>query len=104
MNEDRISREIQELLKTVGFAIWSTEQGYRKDRGGTRQTPGMADLYVLGHGRALWVEVKTPKGKIRNSQKMFGTECERNGVDWFVWRDATDAWDWLVSEGFIEEA
>ena len=104
MKESAISREIQALLKTLGFAVWSTEQGYRRERGGTRQTPGIPDLYVMGHGRAFWVEVKTPKGKLRDSQELFAHECGENGVEWYIFRSADEAWEWLVSEGFIEEA
>jgi hypothetical protein len=91
-------------MRAIGFAVWSTEQGYRRDRGGTRQTPGIPDLIVIGHQRVLFVEVKTEKGKLRWSQEQFRDLCEANGVEWQLWRSVTDAWDWCVKHGFVEEA
>jgi len=103
VKEAKISREIQTFLRTLGFAVYSTEQGYRKDRGGTRQTPGIPDLIVIGHGRFLFAEVKAPGGKLRASQKEFCVECERNGVPWALWYDVRDTWDWCVAIGVVEE-
>ena len=105
MTEAQIQREIVVFLRDkLGFAVWETSQGYRKDRGGTRTTAGIPDLYVLGHGRALWVEVKDTKGKLRPSQQTFRDECLANGIAWALWRDVRDAWDWAVGEGIIREA
>ena len=101
--EAQISREIQDFLKMLGFWVWSTEQGFRKERGGTRQTPGIPDLIVMGHGRHFYVEVKNEKGKLRESQKNFQECCEQNGVEYVVWRSPTDAFDWCVGVGLIEE-
>ena len=104
MKESAISREISDFLRTIGFAVYSTEQGYRKERGGTRQTPGIPDLILLGHGFTSFVEVKGPKGKLRPSQEAFRDECTANGVSWHCWRDVREAWDWAVELGIIEEA
>ncbi len=69
MKEAQISREIIKFLRdTMGMAVWSTEQGFRKERGGTRISPGVPDLIVMGKGVWAFVEVKTPKGKMRESQ------------------------------------
>ena len=59
---------------------------------------------VIGHGLCLFVEVKTPKGKMRLSQQVFRAECEENDVSWELWRDVRDAWDWAVNHGIVEEA
>ena len=104
MKESQISREIVGFMRDLGFAVWSTEQGYRKERGGTRQTPGIPDLIVMGHGLFTFVEVKTPKGKLRDSQNDFAAECGRNHVTYLLWRDVRDAWDWCVTHGIVEEA
>mgnify|MGYP003636798339 FL=1 len=103
MKESAISREIQDFLKMVGFAVYSCEQGYRKERGGTRQTPGIPDLYIMGHGRSLWIEVKTPKGKMRDSQVAFAHQALLNDVPCVMWRDVREAFDWCVSIGIVEE-
>jgi len=104
MTEAQIQREIVKLLRTIGFAVWETSQGYRKDRGGTRNTPGVTDLIIIGHNRVLFVEVKDAKGKLRPSQQVFRDECVANGIPWALWRDVRDAWDWTVHEGIIREA
>ena len=100
--EASISRGITNLLKQVGFAVWSTEQGFRKERGGTRTTPGFPDLVAIGHGRIVFIEVKGPKGKLRESQELFRDECLANGGTWFMWRDEVEAFDWLADIGVIE--
>ena len=101
--EARISNDIRKLLQQVGFCVWSTEQGYRKDRGGTRMSPGIPDLIIAGQGHTLFVEVKTPKGKTTLHQRIFAEEWSANGGTSLVWRSDGDAWDWCVSEGIIEE-
>jgi len=104
MTERAIQREIRGFLRQLGFAVYETSQGYRREPGGTRTTAGLADLYVMGHGIALWVEVKAPKGKLRPSQEAFRTECEANGIAWYLWRDVMDAWAWCVAQDYIQEA
>jgi predicted type IV restriction endonuclease len=104
VTESAISREIQAFLRSLGFAVWSTEQGYRPDRGGTRTSAGVPDLIVIGHKRLLFVEVKGERGKLRPSQQAFRDECLVNGIPWALWRDVREAWDWCVTEGIIKEA
>ena len=103
MTEAQIQKEIVVFMKTLGFACWETSQGYRKERGGTRMTPGIPDLYFIGHGLGLWCEVKRPKGKLTEAQELFQQECWDNGILHQVWRDVRDAFDWMVRQGFIEE-
>ena len=51
-------------LSLAGGVIYSLSQGYRAERGGTRQTAGLADLWVFFPriGKAGWWEVKTREG------------------------------------------
>lgn len=60
MTEAHHEREIAALLTALGFTVYRLSQGYRKAKGGTRQTPGLADLYALHPTKqvTLWVEVK----------------------------------------------
>jgi hypothetical protein len=104
MSERQVSREIQDFLKSLGFAVWSSEQGYRRERGGTRTSAGIPDLIVMGHGLFTFVEVKTPKGKLTPAQQVFRDECKASDIGWQLWRDVRDAWTWCVREGLIEEA
>ena len=102
--EARISQSIRDVLNQVGFHVFSTEQGFRRDRGGTRCTPGIPDLIVMGHGRTLFVEVKTAKKQLTIFQRLFFYQWKASGGTALVWRSADDAFDWLVSEGIIEES
>jgi hypothetical protein len=104
MKESQISREIQAFLRdTIGCAVYSTEQGYRKERGGTRTSPGIPDLIVIHPDAWTFAELKTPKGKLTVHQEGFRLVCEDAGVNWQLWRDVRDAWDWAVREGLILE-
>ena len=102
--EAKVSREIQGFLKTIGCSVYSTEQGCRRDKGGTRQTPGIPDLLVFGIGPELpffFIEAKGPKGKLRDSQIAFQAECERMDVPYLVAWDVRDVFDFLVGKGAI---
>ena len=58
--EADIQRSIVRLLVGLGWVVYSTSQGYRKEAGGTRMTPGIPDLFCFHPQRklSLWVEVK----------------------------------------------
>ena len=102
--EAAVSLEIQKFLKTIGCGVYSTEQGFRRDKGGTRQTPGIPDLLVFGIGPVLpflFIEVKGPKGKLRPSQIIFQGECERMDVPYLVAWDVREVFDFLVEKGVI---
>ena len=102
--EAAVSLEIQKFLKTIGCGVYSTEQGFRRDRGGTRQTPGIPDLLVFGIGPELpvfFIEGKGPKGKLRPSQIIFQGECERMEIPYLVAWDVREVFDFLVEKGVI---
>lgn len=95
--EARIQRNISVLMKTFGFAVWDMSQ----DRA-TRQTPGVPDLIIMGWGRVLFVEVKTPKGKESPTQIDFRETCNANGGLSLVWRCDSDAMDWCHQQGIVK--
>jgi hypothetical protein len=97
--EARIRLGCRDLLRSTGFAVWDLEQNRR-----TRQTPGLGDLYALGHGLSVWIEVKTPKGKLSTAQEVFRDFCLENGQGWQLWRSVGEAWEWLVAEGIVDPA
>ena len=99
--EARVSRAVILLLRdTLGGHVWSTEQGYRKERGGTRTTPGIPDLIVMfpQHGFWTFAELKAGKGKLSPAQKVFQEVSLRAGVPWQLWRSAEDALIWYQTE------
>ena len=52
------------------------------------------------------IEVKTERkgSALRPSQLEFQAECQRAGIDYFVWRSSDeDCWGWLVENGYVVE-
>ena len=103
--EAQVSADIRSFLAMMGMACYSLEQGYRKEPGGVRQTPGLADLCVFGPDKFPffgWIEVKAGKGKLRPSQIAFREECRKAEVPHVVAYCVTDVFDWLVQHEVIE--
>lgn len=101
-SEKVVSRGVVKLLRLCGFAVWDTGQGYRKDPGGTRITPGLADLIVIGKGRVVFIELKSSLGTLRDSQRVFRDECRANDVEWHMWRSVGECEDWLKENGWLK--
>src|SRR5690606_34125804 len=71
--EKRLQQQIRRALEMLGFDVTSTSQPQR-----AMMTAGIPDLYAR-HQRwriRLWIEVKTPKGRIRPAQAAW-IEAER---------------------------
>ncbi len=91
--DDRLEDEIQEAgrkaLELLGFTVYSLSQ----DRA-TRQTPGIADTYVAGHGRCTWAEWKGPGKKQSDDQVCFEHTVTMHGAEYHVWRHEDEAIAW----------
>lgn len=103
--EAKLSKEVRDLIKMVGGEVWSTEQGYRRERGGTRTTPGIPDLFVVFPFERVWTwaELKV-NTKLSPAQEGFRTACLEAEIPWQLWTDVRECWDWLVANGLVEEA
>ena len=99
-----VSRDVRKFLTQIGCAVYSSEQGYRKERGGTRQTPGIPDLIVIHPDAWTFAELKAGRGRLSVAQEGFRTACVDAGVPWQLWRSVEDAWDWAVAVGLVVEA
>jgi hypothetical protein len=79
---------IVQLLRSIGGAVYVL--GTRRPSGdfqGTRQTPGIGDIFALlpkpplpaptGEGKAcgVWIEVKASGGRLRTEQAAFRDQC-----------------------------
>ena len=93
MNEAAHQRLIVALLRLLGWSVYSLSQGYRKEKGGTRMTPGIPDLYAFHrHKRlTLWVEVKPP-AEMRRLDRLL----ERNPLE--VPKSAKASWRRAVAQ------
>lgn len=56
-----------DLLQRLGWTTYKLSQGYRKQKGGTRQTEGIADVLAFHPVKRLhlWWECKTPSEMVR---------------------------------------
>lgn len=125
--ERDIQRQVKHLFTLVGCEVYDTSQGWRKEPGGTRMTPGLADLLVflpenvpveyifeqvpvLASRGVGFFEVKTPDGlklhhrnlakweKRAVAQDRFGTLCRERGVPYAI-GGMEQAWAFLASVG-----
>lgn len=85
---------MKDLLALKGIDYVDTSQGYRPD-GSTRVTAGLSDLIVMRGGQVTFVEMKTPEGRQTRAQVAFQATCERNDVEYLVWRSVEDCRAWV---------
>jgi hypothetical protein len=95
-DETDIMRRILVALSTLPDSLWWRQNtGVFRSFNGTGVVrvgiPGMADIGGVIVGRAVQVEVKTPKGKLSREQKRWSAAVERAGGIFLCARDPTDA-------------
>ena len=61
---------------------------------------GFADLMILCDGRALFLELKAPKGRLRPDQEAFRDAVLAQGFGWALVRSLDDALSALADHGF----
>lgn len=89
--ERDVQRAVVTFYRATGCTVYSTAQGYRHDRGGTRCTPGIPDLIVFyapphhltgGFLASMWYhEVKRPGAKQNAAQTHFARVARGCGID-----------------------
>lgn len=62
--------------------------------------PGFADLVVLCEGSALFLELKSPKGRLTPAQEAFRDTVLAQGFGWALVRTLDDALGALADHGF----
>jgi hypothetical protein len=62
--------------------------------------PGFADLMVLTEGRVLFLELKSPKGRLRPAQEAFRDAVMAQGFGWALVRSLDEALGALADHGF----
>ena len=62
--------------------------------------PGVADLMVLCAGRVLFLELKSPSGRLRPAQARFRDAVRAQGFGWALVRSLDDALGALADHGF----
>lgn len=88
--EAEVQLAIRRAAELLGYEAFDLSQGRP-----TRQPAGIPDLYVRGHGRRVWIEVKRPHGgKLSEHQHRFIASELGNGGEAIVARSVEDFMDW----------
>ena len=83
VKESDIQRDIKTYLQYKGWFVVKIHQSMGSYK-------GIADLYCLKDGQSVWVEVKTPRGRIGEHQERFRDDVERSGGRYLVARGIED--------------
>ncbi len=91
MLEKDIQNVICEYLQIKNIFFWrqNTLPIFDKNRGTYRSMPkfslkGVADIIVIKDGKAIFLEVKRPKGKQSEDQKLFEENAKANGAEYHL--------------------
>jgi hypothetical protein len=111
--ETRVQKDIEGAAETLGFDVYSFDQGYRpgecpecgnnlgRGAGGTRQTPGVSDLHLVHQAKELrvWVEVKAGRNRPTDAQSEFLVTVRSAGGHAFpAWSTADLLWGLWAAE------
>jgi hypothetical protein len=88
--EAEVQLAIRRTAEALGYEVLDMSQGRP-----TRQPSGIPDLYIRGHGRRVWVEVKRPSGgTVTEAQWRFIAGELAHGGEAFVARTERDFIHW----------
>lgn len=99
-NEAALHRAIWSALQPLlpcDAVAWHSANGERRDRATGAKlaamgvVPGVADLILMRAGRALAVEIKSPKGKLSGEQKTWQARWVRAGGEYVVAQSVEEA-------------
>lgn len=101
--EDILQHQICNLLDYYGFYYFHPlNEGKRSHWEIARMKylgskAGIPDLIIiLNGGRVAWVEIKTPTGRLQESQRYFERICADHGHTYSVWRSEDDCRAWCL--------
>jgi hypothetical protein len=94
-SEAQITKAIRGILKHLGIWHYKVHQGLGS-------TPGIPDICGIWQGKALFIEVKTRKGKLSEQQEAKINEINRAGGIAFMARGIDDVVEALgVQDRFL---
>jgi len=83
LKESDIQAVIKRYLQWNGWFVVKIHQSLGSYK-------GIADLYALKDGQHVWIEVKTPKGRLSEHQEKFRREIVGHGGTYIVARSIDD--------------
>ena len=81
--ETDIKRQVKDYLKLKGVFHYHNLQGLGC-------YPGLPDMCLHLKDRVVYLEIKTPKGKLSMAQQLFKWQCEVDGIQYWVVRSVED--------------
>lgn len=95
IREKDIQRSILKWLESEGVLHWRQNSGFIPvgDRRITLGKNGLPDIVIIlpPNGKVIGMEVKTPTGKLRDSQIAFAQKLQQAGGEYVVVRSLEDA-------------
>jgi len=82
-NETDIKNTIKEYLAIRGIFSFPLTQGLGSFR-------GAPDRIIHLNGRVVYLEIKTPTGKLSAYQEAFCEQCRADGIDYWVVRSSEE--------------
>ena len=83
MREVDIQAQIRDYLRWKGWFVVKIHQSLGSYR-------GIADLVAVKDGHTVWIEVKTPNGRLSKYQKQFRDDIRAHGGIYLVARSVDD--------------
>lgn len=83
VKESDIQKSIKQHLEWHGWFVVKIHQTLGSYK-------GIADLYAIKNGRQVWIEVKTPSGRLSEHQVKFQADIEGHGGTYIVARSVDD--------------
>ena len=84
MTEQQIQTDIKTYLEYKGFFVFKIHQQ------GKYCFRGISDLIAVKDGITIFVEVKTPTGKLRPEQMSFMEQIQNHGAKYIIARSLDD--------------
>ncbi len=83
VTENDILRSIRDYLRLHGWKVVRNHQSLGSEK-------GIPDLTAIRGGQTVWIEVKTPKGRLSKYQEAWLQDLEDHGGWWIVARSVED--------------
>ena len=109
--EKEIQQQIGELLVKLGYLVIRFNSGGRFMNGNyvrfytilnNNRSAGLPDLAFMRNSRIIFVEVKTEKGKLRDTQQEFKTLAANNGIEIWTARSWEEVYEKLSNNNKSE--
>ena len=79
MPERELLERVRSLARVLGLLVYHTHDSRRSE-------PGFPDLVIAGHGRVLYAELKTQRGRLTDAQRLWISQLQDAGSEVHLWR------------------